>query len=250
MALFTRKSPEPKPGHEHHPDFPGNTGLHYLDVIDRIAEIRKPDWYLEIGSRSGTSIARRSCNFVAVDPEFAIKAEVFNSARQMHFMQMTSDDFFASGFLKGAGIVPDLCFIDGMHLFEFALRDFINAEKAMRPDGIICFHDVSPFNYAMTSRDADEVLSRKAPWTGDVWKTIDILAKYRPDLQIDVLAAKKTGLACVTRLDPTSTVLEDRMDALLADYTDLSLEVHGAAAYHATCPLRDPEAYLRDLQGA
>ena len=73
---------------------------------------------------------------MAVDPEFAVTADVFNSARQMHFMQQTSDAFFASGFLGKLGIVPDFAFIDGMHLFEFALRDFINVEKHATADTV------------------------------------------------------------------------------------------------------------------
>ena len=133
--------------------FPHNTGTHYLDVLDAAEAIMKPDFYLEIGSRSGTSLARRNCNFIGVDPEFRVRAQVFNTAPQMHFMQMTSDAFFESKFLDRLGLRPQMAFIDGMHWFEFALRDFMNAERCMDSSGLVFLHDVLPFNAQMTRRD-------------------------------------------------------------------------------------------------
>lgn len=241
MSLFTRKR-EPKPGHEVHPDFVANAGTHYLDVMDRLEAVLDPSLYLEIGARSGTSLARRKCSFVAVDPRFVITADVFNGAPQMLFFQQTSDDFFASGVLRDAALVPDLAFIDGMHLFEYALRDFINCERAMRPGGVICLHDVCPFNYAMTTRDLDYLEVLRRPWTGDVWKVMAALKDYRPDLTIELLSAAKTGLGVVSDLDPSNTVLNNRMDEILARYRDMDLAEIGARAYFSRFPLKDPEA--------
>jgi hypothetical protein len=45
--------------------------------------------------------------------------------------------------------------------------------------------------------------SRPGWWTGDVWKPIGVLQKYRPDPVIDVLDAEPTGLALVQTLCPT-----------------------------------------------
>ena len=114
---------------DHHPNFPPLDGTNYRNVLRQIEDYLNPAWYLEIGSRTGHSLMERKCNFVAVDLEFDIKRNVFNRAQQMHFMQQSSDDFFASDFLDRLGITPDLVFIDGMHLFEYALRDFMNAEE-------------------------------------------------------------------------------------------------------------------------
>jgi hypothetical protein len=47
-------------------------------------------------------------------------------------------------------------------------------------------------------------------WTGDVWKVVSVLRKYRPDLQIYSLNAAPTGLVLITRLDPTSSLLHDK----------------------------------------
>ena len=95
----------------------------------------------------------RRCNFVAIDPVFRLKSADFKCAGEMLFFRQTSDDFFASGFLKRNDILPKLAFVDGMHQFEFALRDFINCEKTMDPGGVVCVHDVAPFNGPMTTRD-------------------------------------------------------------------------------------------------
>ncbi len=234
-------------GWERHPDFPRIAGASYLTVLAEIEKRRKVDWYLEIGSRTGKSLVPRSCNFVAVDPQFARDGNVLNASRQMHFMQMTSDDFFATDFLKKNGIEPQLTFIDGMHLFEYALHDFINAEKSMPADGIICLHDVVPVNYAMTTRDTSYYEKLRRPWTGDVWKLLVILREYRPDLDVSVVAATKTGLGCVTRLDKRNDLLREKYDEIVGRYGGVGLEDFGALRYFGMLPLRDTSDYLATI---
>ena len=143
----------------------------------------------------------------------------------MHFFQQTSDDFFASGFLEKLGILPSFAFIDGMHQFEFALRDFINLEKAMASGGLIFLHDVCPYDHSMTEREPSA--NMPGAWTGDVWKTIVILKELRPDLRVEVLSAASTGLACVRTLDPANTILKDNYDAVVARYRDVSFADYG-----------------------
>lgn len=243
MRNLLRKMRGAQPRPEQHPDFPVIAGLHYRETLTEIERRLEPDWYLEIGSRTGDSLRDRRCNFIAIDPEFDLRSNVFHGAEQMHFMQMTSDAFFDSGFLATLGVKPDLVFIDGMHLFEFALRDFMNAEANMTRDGMICFHDVCPFNYEMTERDPGPVPA----WTGDVWKTVAILLEYRPDLSIDILDARKTGLGCVGHLDPGNTALRDAYDDIVARYTDMDLTAIGAAAYYDRFALRDAGAFVASL---
>ena len=57
---------------------------------------------------------------------------------------MTSDDFFSGprlGELLG-GQTVDMAFVDGMHLFEYALRDFMNLEASALI--LIAVHDCLP----------------------------------------------------------------------------------------------------------
>ena len=231
------------------PRFPKIEGRPYIEVLTALEKSLRADWYLEIGTRSGRSLSHITCNFVSIDPEFAIVAPVFNSARSMLFFQETSDDFFAGGFLGRNAIRPDLAFIDGMHLFEYVLRDFANCERSMGQGGAIALHDVCPTDVPMSSRDMTR-LATNLPWTGDVWKFILILRAYRPDLTLDVLDAHKTGLAVVTNLDPANRVLQDNHDRIVAEYMDLDLETFGPGRFYEIAGLSSAGAFVAGLSSA
>jgi hypothetical protein len=135
---------------------------------------------------------------------------------------MTSDDFFAhhdaSRYLGGPA---DLAFIDGLHHFEFALRDFMNCEAHCRFGGAVVLHDCIPLDFAMARRlrslENGEFEPVTFAWAGDVWRVIRVLAKWRPELRIVLLDARPTGLAVVTGLDAASHVLRDNMAQILAE---------------------------------
>jgi hypothetical protein len=93
----------------------------------------------------------------------------------------------------------DLAFIDGMHLFEFALRDFINVERYCEPSSVVVFDDMLP-------RDVDEAARERhtQAWTGDVFKLRDVLVALRPDLRLTVVDTEPTGLLIVSNLSPTN----------------------------------------------
>ena len=57
-----------------------------------------------------------------------------------------------------------MAFIDGMHLSEFALRDFIGVERLSRWTGVAIFDDMLP-GVEEAGRDR-----RTRAWTGDVYK--------------------------------------------------------------------------------
>jgi hypothetical protein len=134
-----------------------------------------------------------------------------------------------------------------MHLFEFALRDFMNMETSMSSQGLIFLHDVCPYDLPMAEREPAPGSTPYA-WTGDVWKTIVILKTLRPDLQIDVLSAASTGLACVRGLDPVSGVLSHQYEEIIDTYTPMSLEDYGVEAYFDLVKPRDPDAFLAELE--
>jgi hypothetical protein len=121
--------------------------------------------------------------------------------------------------LEGQSI--DLAFIDGMHLFEFALRDFINIERACEPNSVILIHDCLPIDAVTSARERTTSV-----WTGDVWKLVLVLVlkRLRPELHIRTSDLGPSGLAIVTNLDPGSTVLHDRLDELVEEYVSVGYE--------------------------
>src|SRR5262245_21958790 len=123
---------------------------------------------------------------------------------------MPSDVFFAGRSRDDFGDGIDLAFIDGMHLVEYALRDFMNVERCSAPGAVIVFDDVLPRSQAEAAR-----VQCPGDWTGDVFHITDILRLLRPDLTLMLANTGPTGTLVVTRLDPASTVLRDRYDHIV-----------------------------------
>lgn len=201
--------------------FPQVSGMRYLRFFRWLHQHRRPNWYLEVGTHMGRSLDIATCRSIAVDPNFLVNRGVIGTKPELHCLSQTSDDFFASGFAQRIGAVVDLAFLDGMHLFEFTLRDFMNCEKLMSPDGMIILHDVVPISYDAVQRVWDREKTRE--WTGDIWRLIPILRRYRPDLTVTVLDARPSGLALITGLDPNNTVLDQAYDQIVAENTDQAL---------------------------
>lgn len=205
------------------------TGMPYRTFFSGLHEALLFDWYLEIGCRKGDSFAPVRSNTIAVDPFFRAEINIIGKKPALHVFQQTSDDFFERAFLARNGIRLGLAFLDGMHQFEFLLRDFINAEASMNPDGVIVLHDCVPFTMDMTTRDP--VNRPRWAWTGDVWKLIPILKTWRPDLKVTVLDCHPTGLVCVSRLDSESRVLAEGYDQIVAEYSGFDLAGFGVERF-------------------
>lgn len=220
-------------------------GLRYNRLLKRMHIALAPNWYLEVGTFSGKSLALAKCNTVAVDPKFKIQNPVINNTgKEMFFFQQTSDEFFASPLLARNKIRFDFAFLDGLHKFEFLLRDFMNTEKVMAKDGVIALHDCCPSTYEMAVREP-----RPGKWTGDVWKTLLILLRHRPDLDIQVANSQPTGLVVVRNLDARSQVLEKNYDDLLAEYSPMTLENldRGLAGLYDNFEVKSPKLVLEGL---
>lgn len=197
----------------------------------------EPRSYLEIGIRNGRGLALSSTRTIGVDPAYSIKAEL---ACDVRLVRATSDDFFArpdamSWFPDGTA---DLSFIDGMHLFEFAFRDFINAERASTPASVIVLDDMLPRAQSEAARDRHTM-----SWTGDVYKVALVLTRFRPDLVVVPLDTFPTGLVLVAGLDPRSTVLSDHYDEIVTEYTTPDPQQVPDAVLHRT-DAADAEAVL------
>ena len=218
---------------------PNINGIRYVRMLGRLHAVLNPNWYLEVGTFTGRSLAKANCNFVAVDPKFRLKAPLNHpGASQMHLFQQSSDSFFASGFAERNDIRFDFAFLDGLHHYDVLLRDFMNAEKVMSKGGVITLHDCCPSTADMTVRD-----KVRGAWTGDVWKTLLILIRQRPDLRIHVADAAPTGLVVIDSLDSESKIIPDHYDALIDEYRTLQIEDldGGIFGYYENFELKSPE---------
>lgn len=192
--------------------------LSYLKFLRRLHQVRQPELYFEIGVDTGVSIGLAKKRSIGVDPAFTITSPL--SPRTQLFKEKSDDFFENKARAKKLFKKPlDMSFIDGMHLAEFVLRDFINVEKYAHSGSIIMFDDVLPEQMEMAERER-----RFAAWTGDVYKIAPILRKYRPDLEVRVyntfIGAYRKGLAVVKNLDPKNTVLEDNYSKIEKEIFD------------------------------
>jgi hypothetical protein len=199
-------------------EFPGPD---YFQVLARIHEHLQPATYLEIGVDEGRSfeIVSPQTLTLGVDPNPHLRKSV--EPPQRVFAQ-TSDDFFETHSVTSelGGKPLDLAFIDGMHQFEFALRDFINVEKYCSVDSIILIHDVYPIDAISAERDRISNF-----WSGDIWRLILLLKKYRPDLTVNTIGTRPTGLGIVQNLDPQSRVLHDRQHEIIDEFLALDISI-------------------------
>lgn len=207
-------------------------GLQYLSFFQKLHQTLNPEWYLEIGTQTGASLALSSAKSISVDPVYRIRQEIIGKKPEFYAFQETSDAFFEADRLKKIGATVNLAFLDGMHLFEFLLRDFIGTEKFSAKDGLILLHDCLPWNTAMTLRVRGQTAT--SSWTGDVWKMVPILQKYRPDLTLEIVDAAPTGLVMVSGLDPKNKTLEENYDAIIKEYLDIDLEAYGVDRYFSS----------------
>jgi len=104
-----------------------------------------------------------------------------------------------------------------MHWFEYALRDFIHVEAWSQPNGVVVLHDCLPIFPLTASRERCTKF-----WVGDVWKVVSILREHRPELRVKIVATAPSGLCIVRGLDPTSRVLSERLDDIVAHYRELA----------------------------
>ena len=189
-------------------------GEHYLKLLERIHAHLRPRTYVEIGIFAGASfgLARAPTAAIGVDPEPRLEAP---PSPQHRVFRQTSDAFFAEHDLAAlfGGVPVDLALIDGMHHFEFALRDFANLERYCAPDATILVHDCYPIDAATSARERVTAF-----WSGDVWRLVVALRKWRPELAVHTVAVPPTGLAVIRNLDPGSRVLAENLERVCAEF--------------------------------
>lgn len=197
-------------------------GMRYFRILKGLHQRLKPDWYLEIGTFTGSSLRFVEGNYIAIDPAFQLDQMPPLKGREMIFFQDTSDAFFKGLTAKNLTGKINLAFLDGLHHYEALLRDFTNVEPLMAPGGMVILHDCLPHTVPM----ADRIQPPNTEWTGDVWKTLLILMEERPDLQIDVLDAAPTGLVVIRNLGTKPKHLKSRYKSLLKTWDPVTLDTY------------------------
>jgi hypothetical protein len=227
-------------------------GLYYLDMLSALHAKMPVRRYLEIGTQSGMSLRLAGGNAVAIDPHFQLDQSDWAGKRQVNLFEMTSDAFFASHDPRDSleGTI-DLAFIDGMHLSEFALRDFINVERYCSPHSLIVLHDIIPQNFEMTERQwnasdrRDKALA--SSWTGDVWRIVPLLRRERPDVWVQVLDCPATGLAVVGNLNPQHRMPPERLNKLTQTLANRPPTESEFWSFIESLPISESQNFIHDF---
>jgi hypothetical protein len=218
-------------------------GENYFRMLERMHAHLKPRTYLEIGVSRGESIRLTGAGTraIGVDPEPAV---AYALGPNVSIVAETSDAFFAGHDVRAelGGLPIDLAFIDGMHHFEFALRDFINVEALCEPASTIVIHDVYPLDRPTAARARSTEF-----WSGDIWRLVLLLRRHRPDLIVRTIATAPTGLALVRNLDPSSTHLRERLGALVEEYLALDYDILDGRKAEALALVPNDWARIRAL---
>jgi len=195
----------------------------YLEIISMLHAHLRPRTYLEIGVESGQSIAlaRRETRAIGIDPSprsqsSSLPARASAPPRATNTSQSTTCE------RSSAACLLILLSSMGCTNSNLRLRDFINIEKHCTSRSTILIHDCYP-----VPRTAERE-RRTTFWSGDIWRLILILRKYRPDLSVKVIGTAPTGLGVVRRLDPVRTppaeLRGDRRGVSGVDYSVLDAD--------------------------
>ena len=218
-------------------------GENYFRVLKRIHRHLRPRSYLEIGVSRGDSLqcVLPETQVLGIDPAPNLTRP---SPGNIRIYRETSDDFFArySPCAELGGQPVELAFIDGMHHFEYALRDFINVERCCSRASVILMHDCYPLDERTAQREQVTGF-----WSGDIWRLMLLLREQRPDLTVRTIATAPTGLGIVLNPDPASRVLADRLDDLIKEYLARDFSVLAARKPEALGLVENRWSEIRNL---
>lgn len=187
-----------------------------LAIIQLLMKKKKLNNYLEIGVFNGHIFFRIKSDFkIAVDPEF--RFDTLRKAGKIllnpynlynRYYPKPSDDFFrddAPALLANKTI--DISLIDGMHEYDYALRDIENTVEYLSDNGVIIVHDCNPLTAESACSFAEwSARDFSGTWNGDVWKALLHIRSQRKDLTAFVLDTDH-GLGIIVK-KPADRVLD------------------------------------------
>lgn len=197
-------------------------GANFVQMMQALIRWTDASSFFQIGQGLGVATAEVSADLVWVSPAFPAQMTLPLSRNRTVTYRMTPAAFFAQADLRWFfPLGVDIAFLDGHHLIEVLLDEFVATERNCRRHSLIVLHDCLPLNSRMAERtyreDPSENAATRSFWTGDVWKVLPILKKHRPDMEIAVLDCPPTGLVVCTCLDPASKVLDAHREGIISE---------------------------------
>ena len=219
-----------------------HNGVVYTAFLPELIKRREVRTYLEIGVHKGFCLAGIEVdNAIGIDPDFMLAVDPTKGKRSLSLHKMTSDNYFRV-LPPQSRLNIDFAFLDGMHLFEFLLRDIYNVERHCTDASMIVLHDALPLDEFMINRT-----DTKVAWTGDVWKVIPIIEKYRPDIKVVCIDCAPTGLVCLTNLDPNSDVLEKNYLKIIHEFKSQQNDREAIEAFYADREITRADRVLNEF---
>lgn len=188
---------------------------------------------------------------MAVDPcfKFAVdESKIDNSTSE--FLQVTSDEFFASCKI---GMKFDLVFLDGLHTWDQTYKDFCNALLHTHDRSIIIIDDIWPDDVFSCHRDYQKAVdlrlsqcgAHRTAWHGDTYKVIPMIRTFHPT--IDYCTIKMGGnCQTITWRSPERSSydfnLVNEKGLLNTDSLDYLWFIENLELYR---PVEEDEAFLR-----
>lgn len=189
------------------------TRIHIANVI--LEKMRRPKTYLEIGIRRGETIAANIAEKrVGVDPKprlEEINPRFKKGLEGVRLHKKTSDEFF-----KENTEMFDVVLVDGLHLYEQAMKDILNAYNNLKKGGFIVVHDCNPRTERAAARKQSE-----GDWNGDVWKVIYDLRENYPEIKYVVLDTDQ-GLGIISKTDNKKYKTQYHREYINIPYSELA----------------------------
>ncbi|HEX7650804.1 MAG TPA: class I SAM-dependent methyltransferase, partial [Noviherbaspirillum sp.] len=202
-----------------HKHFPGPQ---YLDWLKWLHAQLKPATYVEIGVETGQSLrfAQNPTKAIGIDPDIRI---VHSQECWVKLFKQTSDAFFEQHDVQRIfdGQPVDFAFIDGLHTFDQALKDFVNIERHSHAGTVVAFHDIFPVTPITAARERKSIF-----WLGDTWKVVLILRELRPDLRIFTVPTFPSGLTLVTGLNKALAMSPQELERTIARWMPVELDAY------------------------
>ncbi len=186
-------------------------GPDYYQVLAWIHSAVKSDVYLEIGVADGRSLmlAQAGTRCIAIDPYPQIRETEVPASVTLR--RVTSDDFFRT--YAPPDLRVGLAFLDGLHLFEQVLLDFLNLERFLTPESVVVVHDCLPLDARTASRER-----RTRFWSGNVWKLIPCLIRFRSELTVGIVPTAPSGLGIITGFRSRAQRVLPQYDAMISAF--------------------------------